>query len=105
MAIQWLTTHHINYNGHIAIAASDSLLNDYRMDELNTFVLAYLAISQERRAKSEQILLTEASHVSQGTCQKNKDCQQVLTDLFTTYTHANLSFYDICPVDSFERIN
>ena len=75
------------------------------MDELNTFVLAYLALAQERRAKSEQVLLTEASHVSQGTCQKNEDCQRVLTDLFTVYTDVSLSFYDICPVDSFERVN
>lgn len=75
------------------------------MDELNTFVLAYLVLAQDRRAKSEQVLLTEASHVSQGTCRKNKDCQQVLTDLFTVYTDVNLSFYDICPVDSFERVN
>ena len=75
------------------------------MDELNTFVLAYLVLAQDRRIKSEQVLLTEASHVSQGTCQKNQDCQQVLTDLFTVYTNINLSFYDICPVDSFERVN
>ena len=81
------------------------LSNNVRMDELNTFVLAYLAMAQDRRAKSEQILLTEASHVSQGTCQKNQDCQQVLADLFTVYTDVNLSFYDLCPVDSFERIN
>ena len=71
------------------------------MDKLNTFVLAYLALAQERRAKAEQVLLTEASQVSQGICQKNEDCQRVLTDLFTVYTAINLSFYDICPVDSF----
>ena len=75
------------------------------MDELNTFVLAYLAMAQDRRAKSEQILLTEASHVSQGTCRKNQDCQRVLADLFAVYTDVSLSFYDLCPVDSFERVN
>ena len=75
------------------------------MDELNTFVLAYLSLAQDRRAKSEQILLTEASHVSRGTSQKTEACQQVLTDLFAVYSDISLSFYDLCPVDSFERIN
>ena len=75
------------------------------MDKMDSFVLTYLLLAQERRAKSEQILLTEASHVSRGTCHKTQACQQVLTDLFTVYNSINLSFYDLCPVDSFERIN
>ena len=75
------------------------------MDKLNTFVLAYLWLAEDRRARAEQILLTEASHVSQGRGHNDEACQQVLTDLFTMYTQANLSFYDICPVDSFERVN
>lgn len=75
------------------------------MDTLNTFVLAYLSLAQDRRCKSEQILLTEASRVAQGRCEKTEACQQVLTDLSTVYTDMRLSFYDICPVDSFERVN
>ncbi len=75
------------------------------MDELNIFVLAYLSLAQDRRCKSEQILLTEASRVAKGRCEKNEACQQVLTDLSRVYTDVSLSFYDICPVDGFERVN
>ena len=75
------------------------------MDTLNTFVLTYLSLAQDRQVKSEQILLTEASHVLRGTSQKTEACQQVLTDLFAGYSDINISFYDLCPVDSFERIN
>ena len=80
-------------------------LLDLGMNVLNTFLLAYLSLAQDRRSKSEQILLTEASRISKGQYKKNEACQQVLTDLSTVYTDINLSFYDICPVDSFERVN
>ena len=75
------------------------------MDELNTFVLAYLWLAEDRRARAEQVLLIEASHISQGTCHKDEACQAVLADLLTMYTDIHLSFYDICPVNSFERVN
>ena len=72
---------------------------------MNVFVLAYLLLAQERRNRSEQILLTEAAQVVQGTYRKTETGQHLLTNLFARYTDINLSFYDICPVDSFERVN
>lgn len=67
------------------------------MDQSDTFTLACQLIVQDRCAESEQRLLTnilQASQLPRYAC--------LLTGLFT---QNNLSFYDLCPADSFERVN
>ena len=67
------------------------------MDQSDTFTLACRSIVQDRCAESEQRLLTNILQARQLL-----HYPRLLIGLFE---QDNLSFYDLCPVDSFERVN
>ncbi|MGB3849674.1 MAG: hypothetical protein WA958_06865 [Tunicatimonas sp.] len=66
------------------------------MDQSDIFTLACLTVVQARRAESEQRLLANILRLNQLP-----RYSQLRTDL----VQHNVSFYDLCPADSFERVN
>lgn len=67
------------------------------MDQTDIFTLAYRSIVQDRCAESEQRMLTNILQASQLPRHA-----RLIANLFR---QPSLSFYDLCPVDSFERVN
>lgn len=67
------------------------------MDQTDIFTLACRSIVQDRCAESEQRLLTNILQTSRVPRHA-----RLIANLFGQH---NLSFYDLCPVDSFERVN